>query len=429
MMQKPISAGEPVPIRVVILTLDRHIAGAMERAMGTLRRELPGLTLSLHIAAEWSDEARADAARADIAKGDIVIATMLFMEEHIQAVLPALKARRENCDAMIACVSAGEVMKLTRIGRFRMDGKDKGPIALLKRLRGSKKQGQTSGAKQMKMLRRLPKILRFIPGTAQDVRAYFLCMQYWLASTDDNLANMVKLLVNRYAAGPREVLNGSLRVADPVDYPETGLYHPDLPDRVSDAVAELPVRSSGRVGLLLMRSYVLSGDTGHYDGVIRAFEARGLSVVPAFAGGLDARPAINSFFRDETGSATVDAIVSLTGFSLVGGPAYNDSDAAAEILNGMDVPYIAAQALEFQTLEAWESSDRGLMPVEATMMVAIPELDGATGPMVYGGRQEAGPAVSDACIEGSGAMTAHSERASMLARRVEKLITLARAER
>ena len=30
----------------------------------------------------------------------------------------------------------------------------------------------------------------------------------------------------------------------------------------------------------------------------------------------------------------------------------------------------------------------GLMPVEATMMVAIPELDGATGPMVFGGRSE-----------------------------------------
>jgi magnesium chelatase subunit H len=42
--------------------------------------------------------------------------------------------------------------------------------------------------------------------------------------------------------------------------------------------------------------------------------------------------------------------------------------------------------VEFQTLEQWQASERGLMPVEATMMVAIPELDGATGPMVFGGR-------------------------------------------
>jgi cobalamin biosynthesis Mg chelatase CobN len=29
-----------------------------------------------------------------------------------------------------------------------------------------------------------------------------------------------------------------------------------------------------------MRSYVLAGNTGHYDGVIKALEARGLRVIP-----------------------------------------------------------------------------------------------------------------------------------------------------
>jgi magnesium chelatase subunit H len=49
------------------------------------------------------------------------------------------------------------------------------------------------------------------------------------------------------------------------------------------------------VGLLMLRSYILSGDTAHYDAVIRAFEARGIACVPAFAGGLDGRPAIAAF--------------------------------------------------------------------------------------------------------------------------------------
>jgi magnesium chelatase subunit H len=62
----------------------------------------------------------------------------------------------------------------------------------------------------MTMLRQLPKILRFVPGAAQDVRAYFLSMQYWLAGSDGNLANLILYLVNRYAAGPREaVLRGT----------------------------------------------------------------------------------------------------------------------------------------------------------------------------------------------------------------------------
>ncbi len=51
----------------------------------------------------------------------------------------------------------------------------------------------------MTMLRRLPRLLRFIPGTAQDVRAYFLTLQYWLAGSETNLARMMAFLVNRYA--------------------------------------------------------------------------------------------------------------------------------------------------------------------------------------------------------------------------------------
>jgi magnesium chelatase subunit H len=83
---------------------------------------------------------------------------------------------------MLGLMSGSEVVKLTRMGDYRMDKPAKGPLALLKRLRGSSKGGASSGAGQMKMLRRLPKMLRFIPGTAQDVRAYFLTLQYWLAA-------------------------------------------------------------------------------------------------------------------------------------------------------------------------------------------------------------------------------------------------------
>ena len=41
----------------------------------------------------------------------------------------------------------------------------------------------------------------------------------------------------------------------------------------------------------------------------------------------------------------MEAVVSLTGFSLVGGPAYNDNHAAQEVLAGLDVPYITALAV------------------------------------------------------------------------------------
>jgi magnesium chelatase subunit H len=192
----------------------------------------------------------------------------------------------------------------------------------------------------------------------------------------------------------------------------------------------------GVVGILILRSYVLADDAGHYDGVIDALEARGLRVLPAFASGLDGRPAIERFFIKD-GKPCVDAVVSLAGFSLVGGPAYNDAKAAEDMLSRLDVPYLSGQPLEFQTLEGWGASTTGLTPVESTIMVAIPELDGATMPMVFGGRSEgAGKACSGcerACVHPqtpeAPRMLSCPERADALADRVSRLITLRRTER
>ena len=416
-----------IPVRVVIVTMDRHLAGAAERAERALREDLPGLTLTLHAASDWRDNPDAlERCRQDIEQGDIIVATMLFMEDHIKPVFPWLEARRDQCDAMAGCLSAGEVVKLTRLGDFTMGGQQGRIVSLLKRLRSSGKKPADAGASQMRMLRRLPKILRFIPGKAQDLRAYFLTLQYWLAGSDQNVADMVRFLISRYAAGPRAKLRDSTKAADPVVYPETGLYHPKSKNRISEDIEDLPTFATpgkGKVGVLLMRSYVLSGDAGHYDGVIAALEARGLDAIPAFAAGLDSRPAVETFFMKD-GKATVDAVVSLTGFSLVGGPAYNDAKSAEDMLAKLDVPYIAAQSVEFQSLDNWEKSDSGLMPLETTMMVAIPELDGATGPIVVGGRIS-----SVDGVESTRDMQVHKERANALAARVEKLIALRKKER
>jgi magnesium chelatase subunit H len=413
-----ITAGA-VPVRVVILTLDKHISGAVDRAREQLRAELPGLDLRLHAGTNFSDPKAAAACCADIAQGDIVFANMLFIDEHIRAVLPALQARRDSCDAMVCAMSAGEVMRQTRMGGFRMDGTSKGPLALLKKLRGKPNgASKDGGSGQMAMLRTLPKLLRFIPGKAQELRTYFLTLSYWLSGSSENIADLIRLLVNRYADGPRASLRGTLDAKPPREYLENGLYHPRLAERMTDSVAALPrpekIKVKGTVGLLLMRSYVLSGDSGHYDAVIEKLEAHGLRVIPAFASGLDSRPAIEKYFFDGK-NVVVDAVVSLTGFSLVGGPAFNDAKAAEEMLARLDVPYVAAQPLEFQSIDQWKASANGLTPLESTIMIAIPELDGATGPIVFGGRP--GDA-SDKATQ----MTGIDERIEMLAKRVERLI-------
>ena len=370
------------PYRVVIVTLDAHAAGPALRVSSRLAPDFPGLEVQVIAAAEWSECPDALARAKDaVANGDIIIANLLFLEEHVKAILPAMQARRDTCDAMLGVIADAEIVKLTRMGDLDMSKPASGAMALMKKLRGSSKPTADSGAKQMKTLRRLPKILKLIPGKAQDMRAWFLCMQYWLGGSDDNVEQMIRFLIGRYA--DRADWHGAH--ADlPIAYPDVGLYHPDLPDHhiVTDLNAlPGPAAPVATVGLLMLRSYILASDCAHYDAVIRSFEAKGIRVIPAFAGGLDGRPAIENYFQGR-----VDALVSLTGFSLIGGPAYNDSDTAVAVLSALDVPYIAAQPLEFQTLGQWAKSGQGLGPIETTMLVALPEIDGATNPTVFAGR-------------------------------------------
>ena len=413
-----VTSADDAPPRVVIVTLDGHLAAAARSARRTLRRHLPGLELELFAATDWrKDPQRLERCRRAIAEADIVIATMLFVDEHIRAILPDLEARRDGCRAMVACMSAPQVMRLTRMGRLSMDG----PRSWLGRLAGGNRR-TSPGARQLAVLKRIPRILRFIPGKSQDLRAYFLTLQYWTSGSALNLLNMVRFLLNRYTNTEQDGPAAGVKAKPPAEYPDAGLYHPGIRDKIADSLDTLPggpQADGGTVGVVLLRSYILAGDTGHYDGAIRALESRGLKVVPVFASGLDARPAIERFFLADDG-IRIDVLVSLTGFSLVGGPAYNDSAAAVGLLSALDVPYVAAHPVEFQTIEEWERSPRGHLPVEATLMVALPELDGATGPMVVGGR------TSTRSESGHSDMRVHEERAAMLAARVARLAALRR---
>jgi magnesium chelatase subunit H len=124
--------------------------------------------------------------RDAVAQADIVVANLLFIEEHITAILP------ERCSAArdrLRCLRRRDRRSPDR--QADQDGRSGHGQARLghgadeeaARLRSAPQ----SGEKQMAMLRRLPKILRFIPGKAQDLRAWFLSMQYWLGGSDDNI--------------------------------------------------------------------------------------------------------------------------------------------------------------------------------------------------------------------------------------------------
>merc|ERR1712238_129060 len=103
-------------------------------------------------------------------------------------------------------------------------------------------------------------------------------------------------------------------------------------------------------------------------------------------GGLDFSGPIEDYFYDSNGKAAVDTIVNLTGFALVGGPASQDHAKASQVLKDLNVPYMCAVPLVFQSFEEWQSSELGLHPIQVALQVSLPEIDGAIEPIIFAGR-------------------------------------------
>lgn len=94
-------------------------------------------------------------------------------------------------------------------------------------------------------------------------------------------------------------------------------------------------------------------------------EARGAKVNPIFAGGLDFSGPVEKFFIDPvTKKPMINSAVSLTRFALVAGPARQDHPRAVEALSKINVPYIVALPLVFQTTKEWLNSILGLHPIQ-----------------------------------------------------------------
>jgi magnesium chelatase subunit H len=280
----------------------------------------------------------------------------------------------------------------------------------------------------LKYVDRLPGLLRFVPGVGalRDVKNYLNLFCYFLQPTPANIRGMILFALQSYV--PDERLT-KITIPPPESMPAVAIYHPDASalfesfesyatwhegrrqkEKLKSKKKNDSLDPNSTLGLLLMRPQIVSNARKHYDALIRAIEAEGLSVIPAISTLMDNREACEKFFlepktkdrrpktedrsrvtnnghlaTDDGRRSRVSQIVSLTGFSFVGGPAMNDSEAASRFLGELNIPYRSLVSLDAQTIESWREMPSGLNPVQTGMQVAIPEIDGATEPFVFGG--------------------------------------------
>jgi magnesium chelatase subunit H len=475
-------------MKVTVLYVGSSLLGPLKQAEREINRQYE---LELKIAAynfgapltndEWSE------IEHDLRASDVVFAIHVMDGENAARLIHTLERYNQQHAAVIVINCMPDLMRHMRMGRLDVsrliggrNGK-KGNRERTKRARrgigiftgtaswvgrqvrgGNKTNGHKNGHGQyLKFIDRLPSVLKFVPtaGGLRDVKNYLNIFCYFLQPTPANIRAMILCALKEYLPDER-LKKAQIKLAPPEHLPSVAIYHPDATklfetfadyqkwyktkspkSKVQSPKSRSQSSGSGdrvldpesTIGLLLMRPQVVSKTTRHYDALIRAIEAEGLSVIPALSTLMDNREAVSKFFvekdqskvqspksnantkeqrpkaKDQTtynGLLTTDRsrvsqIVSLTGFSFVGGPAMNDSEAAAEFLRHLNRPYRSAVSLDTQTIDAWRESQTGLNPVQAGMQIAIPEIDGATEPFIYGGIPASGvepAALEDRCV-------------------------------
>ncbi|HWN99919.1 MAG TPA: cobaltochelatase subunit CobN [Blastocatellia bacterium] len=468
-------------MKISVFYVGTSLLAPLRRAESEINKTYAlGLTVAPHNcgaplnADEWKEAAD------DVAESEIVFIIHVTDSENAARILELVDSSRDRLKATIAFNCMPDLMRRTRMGRLDFakmmkssagsnesagEGREVAGHSIARKLgswmadfvkgRGQTDNGAISKGKSdstnmgqyVKLIGRLPVILKFVPGAGKlgDVKNYLLLFCYFLQPTSNNIRSMLLYAIKSYA--PQRAK--SFKIEAPETMPVVATYHPDAPKLFEDfeGYKKWYERKGKRrldpkttVGLLLMRPQIVSDSRRHYDCLIRAIEAEGLSVLPVLSTLMDNRESCRQFFvagsaavpaatrnKPRRGSAaipaatrnnprpgsaavpaasnhklspTVSQVVSLTGFSFVGGPAMNDSEAAVAFLSELNVPLRSLISLDVQTIENWSGSRLGLNPIQTAMQVAIPEIDGATEPFVFGGLPQRGDqpeALEDRC--------------------------------
>jgi magnesium chelatase subunit H len=392
-------------LKLAVLYVGSSLPAPLRQAERDIRaRHKIDLSVALHNCGDDLYGGAWEAVERDLAESELVFIIHVTNQENANRIRSAIEKYNDRHRAVIAINCLPELMRCSRLGSLdfanlikskpKKAKREASPAQNLTRKLGSWMADSIKGGLRVrytKLIDRLPAILRLLPGAGKlgDIKNYLFLYCYFLQPTPANVRSMLLYAIKHYVPG-----HSRLKVPPPESLPAVGIYHPDAAKLFDsfDAYSAWYARSGRRelkphdsVGLLLMRPQIVSRSRGHYDRLIRAIEEEGLGVVPAISTFLDNRESCRTFFVDQAGSPRVSQIASLTGFSFVGGPAMHDSRAAMEFLEGLNAPLRSLVSLDVQTVENWESGRLGLNPIQTAMQVAVPEIDGATEPFVFGG--------------------------------------------
>lgn len=179
----------------------------------------------------------------------------------------------------------------------------------------------------------------------------------------------------------------------PGELPSHGIYHPRQAGADSRTAAPCSFPGQPTIGIIFYRAHWSSGNLAFVDAMIDQIERQGMNALAIFTNSLkdlsgcssapqDGWPAALDYVIDPaSGRPRVDALILSISFALGSSSRQAAGQVAASTtplpspLETLGVPVLQAIHCGGPRWQ-WESSSRGLGPLDTAMNVAIPELDG-----------------------------------------------------
>ncbi|NTW57443.1 MAG: magnesium chelatase subunit H [Chlorobiaceae bacterium] len=362
-----------------IVGLEQYNAGLWKKIKNLLENEAQLTQLS-----DIDLERQTPEAAQAIQEADCVFMSMIQFKDQVDWFKEQLEKGHDDKTIFIF-ESMPEAMALTKVGSYVAGDGKAGMPDMVKKVAKMLVKGRDEDALYgyMKLMKIMRTILPLVPNKAKDFKNWLTVYSYWMQPTADNIANMFRLIL-------REYYNEPLKVGPIVDVPNMGLYHPDAPDYFKDVKSYkqwmkkrgVNLDKGQKIGLLFFRKHLIQEKT-YIDNTIRVLEKHGIQMFPSFVMGVEGHVLVRDWLLKEK----LDMLVNMMGFGLVGGPAGSTkpgtaSEAREEIMAKLDAPYIIAQPLLTQEFDSWQ--EVGVSPMQITFTYSIPEMDGATSPIILG---------------------------------------------
>jgi len=400
---KPENENGRTKFKIVYIVLESQYQSSLTKACEKINEEQGNVCVECvgYLLEELRNPENLEKFKKDVGEANIFIGSLIFVQELAEKVVEVVTPLRDQLDAVLIFPSMPEVMRLNKVGSFSMQNLGQSKSVISDFMKAKKKENGSSFEEGMlKLLRTLPKVLKYLPSDkAKDARSFMMSFQYWLGGSPENLESMLLMLANEFVLDQDNAV-AQEKIAEPVLLPDKGIWHPMAPtvfETVSEyntwynnehAPAAGIAKDAPTVGVILQKSHINTKDECHYVSLIAEMEARGAKVVCIYSGGLDFSGPVEEYFYQGT-KVVPDTVINLTGFALVGGPASQDHPKAVACLQKLNRPYICAVPLVFQSFTEWQNSELGLHPIQVALQVSLPEIDGAIEPVIFAGREGA----------------------------------------